>query len=193
MSIFLVSLIIIPVLTNTEYVLSLWLKEIPEYVIIFTQLVLINGMIDSTNGPTIAAALATGKIKKYEIVVSVLIFMNLPCSFIALKLGAEPTSTMIVSIILSSVSALVRVWLLKELIGVKFYSYFKVFVRLFLASVILLTIGNLSWGGKAESILQLIVIASAAAIIQLILYSLLVLTQEDRTIIIKFIKKQIRK
>lgn len=193
MSIFLVSLIIIPVLTNTEYVLSLWLKEIPEYVVIFTQLVLINGMIDSTNGPTIAAALATGKIKKYEIVVSVLIFMNLPCSYIALKLGAEPTATMIVSILLSSVSALVRVWLLKELIGVKFYSYFKVFVRLFLASVILLTIGNFLWGGQAESIMQFFVIAFAAAIMQIFTYYFLVLTQDDRFIITKLIKKQIRK
>ena len=63
---FLISLLVFPILHNTEYILGLWLHEVPEYAVVFTQLVLINGMIDSANGPTIAPALATGRIRNYQ-------------------------------------------------------------------------------------------------------------------------------
>lgn len=53
----------------------------------FTQLVLINALIDSVNGPAIAAALATGRIKKFEIITGGLMILNLPMSYILLFWG----------------------------------------------------------------------------------------------------------
>ena len=59
MSAFLISLVAFPILADTPFLLGLWLKEVPEYAVVFTQLALINGLIDAADGPLVAAALAT--------------------------------------------------------------------------------------------------------------------------------------
>ena len=59
----------LPVLMSTEYILSIWLKIVPDYTIIFVRLVLIFAMCESISNPLITAMLATGSIRNYQIVV----------------------------------------------------------------------------------------------------------------------------
>lgn len=133
---FLVSILVYPILANTPYILGLWLKTVPDYAIVFTQLVLINGLIESTNGPTAAAMLATGKIRNYELIVGGGIIFNLPISYIILKFGAEPTAAFIVTIIISLYVTFARAFLLSKKIGISFRSYVFMFSRLTLASLL---------------------------------------------------------
>jgi hypothetical protein len=126
-----------PIISNTNYILGMWLKDVPEYTLIFTKLVLINGLIDSVSGPAIAPALATGNIKKFQIIVSIITFLNLPVSYIILKLGAAPTSTMIISILLSYLTIFVRAYLLKGLINLSFSKYVVLIGKISIVSLLL--------------------------------------------------------
>lgn len=189
MTSFLISILIYPILANTPYILGLWLKEIPEYTVVFTQLVLINGLIDSTNGPTIASALATGKIRKFQIVVSVLIFLNLPISYIVLKLGANPTSTIVVSIVLSFITALVRAYLLQSIIGFPFRRYLLLFVRLTLSSFLIWGIIYFTMYNVAENLGMLVVWTLLIVMIVTAIYLLFVFDKHDLFIIFKMIRK----
>lgn len=186
---FLVSILIFPILANTPYILSLWLKKVPDYAILFTQLVLINGLIDSTNGPTIASALATGKIRNYQLVVSLLNILNLPVSFIVLKLGAEPTSTIIVSIVLSFITALVRAYLLQSMIGFPFKHYLLLFVKLTLASSLIWGVIYFTLYDCAESFGMLLVWSILIVVIVLTVYITLVFDRHDLSAIIKMVKR----
>lgn len=132
---FLVSVLIMPIISNTYYILGLWLKEVPDFTLTFTQLVLINGLVDSVSGPAIAPALATGNIKKFQICVSIVTFLNLPISYVCLKLGSSPTSTMIVSISLSYITIFVRAYLLRTLISISFIDYIKLIAKITLVSI----------------------------------------------------------
>lgn len=187
---FLVSVMVFPILTNTTYILGHWLEKTPEYTIVFTQLVLINGLIDSTNGPTIASALATGKIKRYQQIVAFLLFLNLPISYIALKLGAAPTVTMEISIALSLVIALVRAYLLRPMIGFPFARYVVLFVKLTLASILIWLTVYFTILDLATSLLMLLVWSFVTVIIVTIVYLLLVFNSEDVVIMYKIIKKK---
>lgn len=133
MSFFLVSLLIFPIIINIEFVLDIWLKNIPEYAVLFTKLVLINGLVDAANGPSIAAALATGRIKRFQIIVSVFFILNLPFSYLALSLGYEPQITMLISIFLSVILVFVRFYLLKNLVN---FPYRKMYLSLFRVAAI---------------------------------------------------------
>lgn len=66
----------LPVLMSTEYILSIWLKIVPDYTIIFVRLVLIFAMCESISNPLITAMLATGSIRNYQIVVGGMQMMN---------------------------------------------------------------------------------------------------------------------
>lgn len=186
---FLVSILIYPLLANTNYILGLWLHQVPEYTIIFTQLVLINALIDSTNGPTIASALATGKIRKYQEVVATLIFMNLPISYIALKLGAGPTATMLVSICLSFVTAIARAYMLRSMIGFPFGRYVFLFIKLIVASLLIWGILYFSIQDAAYNFLSLIMYSVAVGVIVVAVYLGFVFDKAD----VKYLLKSVRR
>src|SRR5690606_13730712 len=68
-SFFLLFVISLPILFETEMILRLWLKIVPDYTVIFTRLVIINILIDSVSGPLMTGAQASGKIKVYQALV----------------------------------------------------------------------------------------------------------------------------
>ena len=192
MSSFLLSLLVFPILANTPYILGLWLKEIPAYTVVFTQLVLINGLVDVTNGPTIATVLATGKIRNYEIIVGGFFIMNLPISYIALKLGCEPTMTMLISIALAIVVTFVRALIMCRIMGFVFSKYVIMFVRMSLASAFIWVFTEYTVANTADSIITLIWQSILIFIITVVFFTLIACNKEDLTIAIKFIKRRIK-
>ena len=187
---FLVSILIFPVLANSACVLGLWLKEIPQYTVVFMQLVLINGLIEATNGPTIAAALATGKIKRYQQIVALLIFLNLPLSYLALKLGYSPIATMVISIILSFLTSFVRAYLLQSMIGLEFKRYLMMFLRLIVSSLIIWTIIYFTIYNRAETLGKLLFFSIMPVAYVSIVYLIIVFSRHDIEILIKMIRKK---
>lgn len=124
-SFFLFFILSMPVLLETSYLLELWLKKVPEYVVLFTRLVIINALIDSLSYSLQTVALATGEIKKYQLVVGGMMLLNLPISYILLKVGFMPEITIYVSIVISILCLLLRTWILKNMIDLSFSDYFK--------------------------------------------------------------------
>lgn len=135
---FLYSIIVIPLIVNADSVLGLWLKEVPEYAVLFTQLVLITGLIECANTPLMAAALCTTDIKKYTIGVSILTTLNLPISYVVLKMGGNPQSTMIVTASLSLIALFVRAKLVSDKVPISYKTFYLIFFKVAMVSVILL-------------------------------------------------------
>lgn len=124
-SFYLLFLLSLPILLNTHYVLSLWLGDVPNHVELFVQLILIFAMCESVSNPLVTAMLATGKIRNYQIVVGGLQMMNLPISYVTLKMGAIPESVILVAIGLSLCCLLARLVMLKGLINLSINGYLK--------------------------------------------------------------------
>ena len=108
MSFYLLSLMAIPIIFNANLLLQIWLKEVPEHTTLFVQLFLIFAMGESLSLPLITAMLATGRIRNYQLVVGGIQLLNLPISYILLKLGAIPEITVVVAIALSHVCLFAR-------------------------------------------------------------------------------------
>ncbi|MBR1542258.1 MAG: lipopolysaccharide biosynthesis protein [Bacteroidaceae bacterium] len=189
---FLVSLVVFPFLSNTPFILGLWLKQVPEYAVVFTQLAMINGLVDSMNGPTIAAALATGKIRKYMTIVSCVILAIVPISYVALKLGAAPTATMVISIIISFICLLVRAYLLQSMIGFPVKRYVLLILKILIVSVFLYIGIRFSIYNNDCSILIFSIHFLVIAVMLILLYSF-VLEKSDRLYMISFIKNKLLK
>jgi O-antigen/teichoic acid export membrane protein len=124
-SFYLLLLFIIPLFIETEVVLSIWLKNVPEYTVSFTRLVLIDILICSLSGPLQILAQATGKVKNYQLIVSIVLLLNLPISYLLLKMGHSPQSTFIVSIILSIIALFARLLVLESLIEFPIKLFFR--------------------------------------------------------------------
>lgn len=127
----------LPILVNTHYILVIWLKLVPNHAVTFVQLILIFAMSECISNPLITAMLATGNIKKYQIIVGGLNLLNLPLSFFCLKLGFIPESVMIVAIIISQCCLFARLFLLRNMIGLSSYTFFiKVYLRVIMTTIV---------------------------------------------------------
>lgn len=114
LSFFLLLFLGLPILMETEFILNLWLVDVPEYAVIFTQLVIINSIIESFTFVMATTVQATGKIKWYQIFVGGFLILNLPISYYFLRLGYPPQVTLFISISLAIIAAISRVVLIKK-------------------------------------------------------------------------------
>lgn len=168
MSFYLLFVLSLPVLFNTDFVLSLWLKEVPDYAASFVRLFIIYALCESVSHPLITAVMATGRIRKYQMIIGGLIFMNLPVSYFFLKMGAPPEVTVVVSIAISQLCLAARLFILKDLIGfsVKDFLtriYFNVLrVALIGASVSYLIVACLPSGVLYSCVAVVLTVVSAA-------------------------------
>ncbi len=124
-SFFLLFIISLPILLETEIVLKLWLKIVPEYTVIFTKLVIVNVLIDCISGPLMTGAQASGKIKLYQSVVGGLLILILPISYLFLKLGYLPQVTLYVSILISIIALFSRLWIIRPLVNLSISKFAK--------------------------------------------------------------------
>ena len=122
---FLLFLLSMPVLINTETVLQIWLGIVPEYTSVFIQLIIFNILIDCISAPLITSAQATGKIKLYQIIVGGLLLLNLPLSYLVLRTGAEPYSVIYMGILVSVLALIARLIILKKLVSLPVKKYIK--------------------------------------------------------------------
>lgn len=100
-SFYLLLFLSLPVIINADYILHFWLKQVPPYTIVFSQLTLIAMLINSLSKPLITAQNATGNVRNYQIVVGAVELLNLPFSYLCLYFGMPPTSVVFVSIFVS--------------------------------------------------------------------------------------------
>lgn len=103
-------IISMPLLIVTDDVIKLWLGEIPQYCSMFVILMLLNAYIELFSSPLMLITQATGRIKNYFLVISSIMIMILPLSYIALKLGASPYSVLYVTIGINIILLAIRLW-----------------------------------------------------------------------------------
>ena len=85
---YLLSLMTIPLLINVDYVLKLWLSDVPEYTSLFLCLVLLSALLYAMSQSVTIAIQATGNIKWFQILICTLLLSELPVAYFILKLGA---------------------------------------------------------------------------------------------------------
>ena len=115
----------LPILINTEYILTLWLKTVPQDTVTFTRIMICISLIYTIANPCVIANQATGKVKVYQAVVGGILLLILPISYIALKLGAPAYSVFIVHFFIELVAQFARMYMLRNLIHLPLRSYFK--------------------------------------------------------------------
>ncbi|TSA27728.1 lipopolysaccharide biosynthesis protein [bacterium] len=194
LSFFLLFLLSMPILLETHFILALWLKQVPEYVMVFTVLVIITALIDSLSYPLMTAAQATGKIKQYQVVVGGTLILNLPISYCFLKLGFPPQITMYIAIVISVICLFLRLWMLRGLVGLSISDYWKKVLRVIISvSVVAYIIPLFLSLQLEESFIRLIIVGVVGVITSVATIYVLGLSINERQFIIQIIKNRIMK
>lgn len=136
-SLLLLMILTLPIMTTTPFLLSLWLKSVPDYTVVFTRVILLIAIVDASANPMITAASATGNIKKYQIYVGGVLLLTIPLSYIGFMLGLNPVSAFIINLIIMILAFAIRMYMLRGLLGFPVGSYCRlVLARCFVCCAI---------------------------------------------------------
>lgn len=95
---FIMLLILLPLCGNIDYVLGLWLVDVPAHTANFVVLVLLYSLLDGILTPIAIGVFAQGEIKAYEIALCIIYAVNFIASYVCLKLGMAPETVFVLNI-----------------------------------------------------------------------------------------------
>lgn len=132
---------LIPFCLEIDYVLKLWLKDVPEHAVSFCRFILLTLLADKMSIGYWGAINAYGVIRFYQIVVGGLRMMTFPFAFCVFYFGGTPEAAVATMIIPAIAISLMRVLLVKKLMNIPISRWFNgVFVKslyVFIPSIII--------------------------------------------------------
>lgn len=141
LSFYILLILALPIIFTTQYLLELWLGIVPEHAANFARLVLIFTMSESLANPLVTVMLATGRIRNYQLIVGGCQLLNLPFSYMSLRMGYPPESVFLIAIVVSVLCEITRLIMLRGMINLSVRAflknvYFNVIVVTAIASLI---------------------------------------------------------
>lgn len=86
MAFYLLAAIMVPLFINIDYLLSLWLNEVPPYAADIAKLLLLSALIEALCNQLIAVYQASNQVKRFQMLTSPILLLNLPITYFLLKI-----------------------------------------------------------------------------------------------------------
>lgn len=194
-SFYLLLILAIPILLNTEYILTLWLKIVPEFAVEFTQLIVLFSLIDALSGPFWASVNATGKIRRYQIGVALILLMNLPAAYLLLYFDYSPTYVIVSKIGINFILFLYRIISAHRYLHFSYLNVFgKIYFRLILVSgiaVVFLYLVRIELFSTIENWYNLLVFSILCLVVTTIIILVIGTTKSEKNYIISMVRHKI--
>lgn len=110
---------VLPIMCETEFILNTWLTVVPEHTVIFMQLSLVLGMFDCMGSSGYTACTATGKMRRYALILTPIGLLEFPLVWIFFLWGAPVVSAYYLYILVKALVFIARMFLMRDLIGLK--------------------------------------------------------------------------
>ena len=184
-SYYLVLIFVIPLEFETEYILRLWLGVVPDHAVAFVRLVILYTLVESVSKTTMTAINATGDVKLYQIVVGSLLILNLPLSYVALKMGFPVESTAIIALVLSVIAVFVRLLICKRIVNINIADFLNsVLLNVVVVSLVSIILPMLTVIFFQDSLLRFIFLLATSTVATIFCILYIGCTRTERNMII---------
>lgn len=132
----LMALISFPVMLEMNFLLGLWLKEVPAGASTFCKLAMLGNLLGCLGEGIPNLINACGKIKAYQVVVSLILVSGLPISFFFYKAGFNMYTIVAVFCVINFVNGFVRLFMLRRVVEFEVLSFMRIsHLRVLLMSI----------------------------------------------------------
>jgi O-antigen/teichoic acid export membrane protein len=155
----------LPVLMLTETFLTWWLKIVPEFAVLFTRLTIIDLGFTVFYGPLATINQATGKIKNYQLAITILFLTIFASTLIAYKVGMPSYTAFIIMIITSVIGVFMRLLIIKRQIQFSISLYIRnVLYKTFSVAILSIPLPLLLLKSFGNDFLQFIIVGLASVL-----------------------------
>lgn len=188
-------LVAMPIIVYTEYILDLWLIETPDDTALFVRLVMVHLIIRAPQSAIDLLFASLNKMKRYQIIQSISLFLSLPLSYVLLKIGFPVYWAFISMCIVEAITLFAIVFCAKVEFGFSIYDYWNQFLRMELISIPIFTVmGFIIYKILIPSnFLTFALFFSSSVILEVMLTYILFLSHEERCFIKSIIDKKLKK
>jgi O-antigen/teichoic acid export membrane protein len=191
---FLMLFLYIPAMVEMPYIFALWLKDVPEYAVIFGRLLMVKILIEQLYSTISTSIMAVGNIKSFQIFGSILSFLPIMISYFLFFLNFEPFVLYIVFVLFAIIRGIYSVYFAKLKCDLKIIDYIKLVflpcLRITLIMSILILIPTFI---LYEGIYRLLLILFVSFVSFVWVVWMIELKEKERAYIITFIKSKIIK
>lgn len=193
-SFFMMLLFVIPICLETELLLSLWLKTVPDYAVVFSQLSLLTSMCVLLGNTLTTSIAATGKIRNYELIVGVMSLSIFPLTWIAFKLGMSPISCYIIYFLVFFLMIFVKIKVVSKRIYMSGWDYVKnVLLKAFAVAILSIILPLLLCRIQEDSFIRLLEVCAVSFISTLISIYYIGMSEYERSFCLDIIKKKLNR
>ncbi|MCK7558010.1 hypothetical protein MKQ70_24590 [Chitinophaga sedimenti] len=176
------------------FILQLWLKEVPEYTVVFCRLILLATLVNQLSQGIQVGVQSVGRIGGYQVTVSLLLMLNLPVAYALLWLGFEPQSVLVTAAVVEVVTCVYRMLAGRRLMGLNVQEYFqKVIVSAVVPILVAACISSFTLALLPEGWLRLMLTCTVSVLSIIVLMRYLGLTpyelEKMREVMIKAVTK----
>lgn len=190
LSYYLMLLLAIPILAETPVVLQIWLKMVPDNAVLFTRLSVISALIIVLGTPLVKAQLATGNLKKYQIIISSCTIGVFPLTWFAYKLGLPAEWSYHVFNLVYFIVLFVRIYLVKDLIDLPWKRFLTdVYLRVFVVSLVAAILPFVLVWLQPASIWRLIEVLLVSTLSVCATVYAIGLNKEERGLVLGYVKR----
>ena len=188
-------IISIPLYFETDYLLGIWLKEVPPYTSIFIKLLVVNSLVYNLVTPSWMALQATENIAKIHLTTGTINLLNIIITYILWKIfDMEPYSIFIINIGLSFCIQIATIIIQKQQLDISISKYLKNIIRpIFIVSAVSISIPLLITHYMNEGFFRLVTIVVASTIWCLLMIYLFGINADLRHLVNSYITSFIAK
>lgn len=122
-SYFMIFVLALPISVESENLLGLWLKIVPENTNGFLRLILLTSAVNALANPLVIGAQATGKIKIFQSTEAFVLLLILPFTYFSALWGASPIIAFYIYLIFHIIAVIARLIILHVLIHISYRNY----------------------------------------------------------------------
>lgn len=122
----LMALISFPLMIEMDFLLGIWLKDVPSGTSLFCRLMILANLIGCLGEGIPNLINACGQIKAYQVVVNLVLILGLPISFVLYKIGYNPYILCVVYCVINFVNSFIKLVMLHRVVKFNVLSFMKV-------------------------------------------------------------------
>ena len=124
-SYFLMLILAVPIIVETDMILTLWLKTYPPDTAVFARFAIASSLTTVIGNTLVTGMMASGNIKRYQLVITSVGVLVFPMTWIAFKFGAPAYYAYLIYFVIYFILIFLRMYLVKDLIKMPPRLYFS--------------------------------------------------------------------
>lgn len=188
---YLLFLVALPIILEADFLLTLWLGNFPEHTINFLRITLITVTLEALVTPMFMANLASGKVKVYQLWISIISIVFIPITYLAIKVTKIPEVVFVCTFIMTVIEIIARIFIVHNQVNLPRRAYIvNVITRVFLVTIAAAIIPILVHLKMSEGLLRFLVVGVVCVLSVGVVVYLIGINSGERMYVVNFVRNK---